>query len=277
MYNNWNYISAEVIVAEVKQKLKSYFDSGSITEALIPTYIDNALRRLKHLVLDYKEDIITVEDYKVKLPEDFAFLKDAYLLTRIDDLTTPVMSSKFEYYKKLYCNNCDPEDCGDEDCESLTVTTQTFPSWITTYLNPCLLRVYYNSKNYCTSETQGLNLTGPDMVKIHNKTMSTTFKESDIFIQYWTKPEDEHGPLIPEIIEVEDFIKAALFYNFFEDLYNSVTDESINVIERKLQFYRANYFAKYESALNWLKQESKQQVRDAITKQNRRFIKFVIN
>lgn len=277
MYNNFNYISSEVIVAEVKQELRSYFDSGSLNEALIPTYIDNAIRKLKILALEFRDDLLTVEDYKCKLPADFAYMKDAFMLTRIDDISTPVMSSKFEYYKKIYCDNCDPEDCGDEDCETFEQTTQTIPTWITRHLNPCLLRIYYTSREFCTADSQGIHWDSLDAIKIWNKTISSTFQQGEIYIQYWTKPEDEHGPLIPEIVEVENFVKAFLYYKFFEQLYNSVTDESINIIERKLQFYKREYYNHYESALNTLKAETKQQTRDNIRRQNRRFIKFIIN
>lgn len=271
MYNNWNYISSETLVAELKEELKSYFDSGSLTETLIPTYISNALRKLKVLVLEYKEDILTLDNYRAKLPSDFAYLKDAYLLCTVTNITNPVASTVFEYYKKTYCN-----DSCDTEYETFEKTTQTLPAWVSTNLNPTLLRVYFTSKTYCTSDCAGLSVRTDDEITINNKTMTATFPEGDIFIQYWNQPEDDFGPLIPEIVEVEDYVKAFLFYKLFEQLYNSVTDESINIIERKLQFYRANYYAKYESALNILKQESKQEMRDNISKQRKRFVKFII-
>jgi hypothetical protein len=34
-YENLNYINAESLIAEVKQELKSYFESGAISEILI--------------------------------------------------------------------------------------------------------------------------------------------------------------------------------------------------------------------------------------------------
>lgn len=273
MYNNFNYISSEILVAELKEELKSYFDSGSLSEALIPTYISNCLRKLKVMVLEYREDIITLDNFRVSLPSDFAYLKDAWLLTGTTTITNPVATSVFEYYKKTYCN-----DHCDTEYEEFTKTSTTLPSWVITNFNPCLLKVYYNSKSYCTSDCSGLKIVeDADVVKIYNKTLTATFSTGDIFIQYWTQPEDEFGPLVPEIIEVEDYVKAYLYYKLFEQLYNSVTDESINIIERKLQFYRQNYYGKYESALNILKQETKQEIRDNISRQKRRFVKFLIN
>ena len=46
-YDNTNFISSEPLVAEIKQELKSYFEAGAISEVLIPTFIDQALRKLR--------------------------------------------------------------------------------------------------------------------------------------------------------------------------------------------------------------------------------------
>lgn len=272
MYNNFNFISSEIIVAEVKQELSSYFDSGSLTETLIPTYIDNALRRLKMMVLQYEEDIVSVDNYRAKLPNNLSYLKDAFLCTAIKDVTNPVMTTKYEYYKKIYCN----DECGNE-YETFSQETQTIPSWIVTHMAPTLLRVYYTSRAFCSDDCNGLNSDSPEIIRINGKTLTASFSEGNIYIQYYSRPMDEHGPLIPELVEVEEFIKAAIYYNLFKILYNSVTDESINMIERKLAMYKQEYYAKYESALNMLKIQTKQQLRDGITKQRRRFVKFIIN
>ena len=272
MYNNFNFISSEVIVAEVKQELKSYFDSGLLTEVLMPTYIDNALRRLRVMVLDFKEEILPVENYRAKLPKDFSYLKDAFLCNTIMDVTNPTMSTTFEYFRRDICN-----DSCDTVNETFEKTTMTIPAWITTHLQPTLLRVYYGSRAFCSDDCNGLKSDGADVVRINKSTVTTSFEVGNLYIQYFARPEDEYGPLIPELVEVEEFIKAALYYNLFELLYNSVTDESINIIERKLGYYKQKYFSKYESALNTLKEETKQETRDNITKQGRRYMKFMIN
>ena len=54
-YEHINYISSDSIVAEVKQELKSYFEAGAISEVLIPTYIDQALKKLRVFALNLKK------------------------------------------------------------------------------------------------------------------------------------------------------------------------------------------------------------------------------
>lgn len=272
MYNDFEYVSSEVIVAEVKQKLKSYFDSGSISDALIPTYIDNCLRKLRMMVLELKEDILTVENYKAKLPDDFTYMKGAYLCNVVETYYNDIpVKNEYTYYKKVYCN----DTCGNE-YETFTQVTCETPSVTKRYLEPKPLKIYHGSKAFCTKDCKGLTLNAMDEIRLTKRTISANFETGDIYVQYFTRPEDEYGPMIPEIIEVEEYVKAYLFYQFFEDLYNSVTDESVNIIERKLQFYKNNYHQKHLAALNILKLQSTQQIRDGIEKQRRRFIKHII-
>jgi len=272
MYNNFNFISSDIISAEVKQRLKSYFDSGSLTEAMMPTYIDTALRKLRVMVLEYDETVVPIDNYKGRLPSDCAYVKDAFLCNTVYNVTNPTMTTTYEYYKKTYCN-----DTCDNEYETFEQTSVTIPSWIINNLSPTLLRIYYTSKAYCSDDCTGLQSGNGKIIKINKKTITAEFESGNLYIQYYRRPEDEYGPLIPEVVEVEEFIKAALYFELFKDLYNSVTDESINIIERKMAMYKQDYYAKLEAALNKLKEETKQQLRDNITKQRRRFMQFMIN
>lgn len=275
-YDSFTFISSDIIISEVKQQLKSYFDSGSLTEVLIPTYISTALRKLHHMVLEAKEDIIIVEDYRTRLPEDFEYLGDAFLIDRIDTVhTTTPITNTYEYYKKIYCH-----DSCENEYETFSQQTLTTPTWVTNHLSPVLLKVYYGSKNYCVDNCQGLlsQVSGSlTEVKVNGKTLSANFQRGTIFIKYFSTPTDDSGPLIPDVIEVEDYIKAYITFQLFDQLYNAVTDESINIIERKRALYKQEYYGKYEAALNMMKSQTKQQIRDGVTKDRKRFIKYIIN
>lgn len=67
-YANVEYITSEPLIAEVKQELKTYFEAGAISEVLIPSFIDQALRKLKVLALQPEEAVIRFENYKSELP-----------------------------------------------------------------------------------------------------------------------------------------------------------------------------------------------------------------
>jgi hypothetical protein len=272
MYKNFNFISSEIIVAEVKQRLSSYFDLGALKEILIPTYIHNALRKLRVMGMEYDETVLVIDNYKAKLPNDLMYLKDAYLCTKIFQTAHDVHTNVYEYYKKIYCN----DNCGNE-YETFSQVTQTLPNWVQTNLDPQLLKVYYTSKSYCSEDCKGLISDSLNVVTINKKTLSANFETGEIFIQYYKTPEDEHGPLIPELVEVEDYIKNTLYLRLYEDLFNNVSDESLNAIQAKMSYYKQEHRMTYESALNTLKEETRQQTRDNINKQKRRFIKFEIH
>jgi len=73
-YDNTNFISSEPLIAEVKQELKSYFEAGAISEVMIPTYIDQSLRKLRVMVLKPEELVLSFHNYKSELPCDFGLL-----------------------------------------------------------------------------------------------------------------------------------------------------------------------------------------------------------
>ena len=87
---------------------------------------------------------------------------------------------------------------------------------------------------------------------------------------------DDGIPLIPEILEVEEYIKSYLKFKFFETLWHSVMDESVNQIQSKFQYYRQDSLAKLQAALGYLMTYSRQQVADNVVKQKQRFFKYHI-
>lgn len=273
-YDNYNYISSGAIVAKVKQQLKSYFDSGSVTDVLIPTYIDNALRKLRYLILQEKEDIIDIENYKGVLPDDFSYLNNAYLCETVKVLTNPNFSSYSEWYRTVGCGTCvDRCVCDREVLDTVSVRTAEHTI---VYKRGAMVKVYYGSKNYCLDNSKSLQSTSELEIKIDKKTVSTNFASGSLYITYLTRPMDEYGPLIPEIIEVEEFVEACIVFEIFDQLMNSITDESQNQIFQKRQLYYANKLAKFQSARNFLLQETKQQMRDSLYNQRRRLRKYNI-
>ena len=275
MLQSYNFISSETLISQVKQGLRSYFDSGSLNEILIPTYIYDCLRKLGVRAMEYNEDFITIEEFKGKLPNNFLSLKDAYLCNSNYEVNSPITTSLFEYYKKVNCSDC-LEGC-DTECEVFTHKYESVPSWVITKMTPTLLKVNFSCKKHCSDDCKGIFENSDNVINISKKSISTNFNSGTIYLQYWSLPQDEDGLMVPEIVEVEQYIINYLYFKLFEELYHVVTDESINIIERKLQFYRQTQMQKYEAALNVLKSQTKQQVRDSIINQRKRMVKYTIS
>lgn len=273
-YNSHNFISSEAIVAKVKQQLKSYFDSGSLTDVLIPTYIDRALRKLKYMVLKGEDDVVEIENYMGKLPSDFSYLDRAYVCQALSVITNADFSSRGEWYRKITCDKCvDNCSCVTESLDIFSV--QTTSSNIT-YKMGEMMKIYYGSRKYCIPDAQSLRSTSLIEARIDKKTITTNFAHGSVYITYFSRPEDEFGPLIPEIVEVEEYIEAFIKFELFDQLWNAVTDESYNQISQKRQVYEREKYAKFEAARNTLKLETSQQVRDSIVNQRLRLKKFDI-
>jgi hypothetical protein len=275
-YENINFISSEPLIAEVKQELKSYFESGAISEILIPTFIDQALRKLKVMVLKPDDVILHFVNYKSELPCDFALLDRAVLYDSDITFSSGMTSLKGYWYQSYEvlegCVDCTPKT---EYFEQLMIPT---PGFKITMKNPKWVRVYHGSKSLCTEGCPNLNEPSPDIIQIHdNKTVSSSFEEGCIHVRYFSRPMDDDGiPTVPEILEVEEYIKAYLKFKFFEILWHSQIDESAAQVEKKFQYYKQDQLAKLQAAFSYLLTKTKQQIADSVVKSRKQFVKYHI-
>jgi hypothetical protein len=275
-YENINFISSEPIVAEVKQELKSYFEAGAISEVLIPTFIDQSLRKLKVMVLQPEETVAHFVNYKSELPCDFALLDRAALYDSQIEFSSGITTMNGYFYMSSDCS-FSGECCNDktEYFEQIFVSN---PGFKISMKMPRPIRVYHGSKALCTEQCANLYAPGPDIIQINNnRTMSASFEEGCIYVRYFARPTDEFGiPKIPEILEVEEYIKAYLKFKFFEMLWHSQLDESAAQIERKFQYYKQDQLAKLQAAFGYLLTKTKQQSADSVVKARNKFVKYHI-
>jgi len=276
-YANTPFISSEPLIAEVKQELKTYFEAGAISEVLIPTFIDQALRKLKVMVLEPEELVLNFTNYKSELPCDFALLDYAIHYDSETFWGQGVNSVKGTWYKSIQCTNgC--TDCGlkEEIYETVSVPT---PGFKITMKHPTWIRVYHGSKAMCTEGCENLNVSSENIIQIHpNKTVTSTFESGCVYIRYYSRPmDDDNLPMVPEILEVEEYIKSYLKFKFFEQLWHSVVDESQRQVEAKFQYYRQDQLAKLQAAFSYLLTYTKQQMADNVAKTRTRFNRFHIS
>lgn len=275
-YEHINFITSEPLIAEVKQELKSYFEAGAVSEVLIPTFIDQALRKLKVMVLKPEDAVLHFVNYKSELPCDFALLDRATLYDSDITFSAGMVALKGYWYQSYEvlegCVDCTPKT---EYFEQLMIPT---PGFKITMKNPKWLRVYHGSKSLCTEGCPNLTHPSPDVIQIHdNRTVSSSFEEGCIYVRYFARPVDDEGiPMVPEILEVEEYIKSYLKFKFFEMLWHSQLDESAAQIERKFQYYKQDQLAKLQAAFSYLLTKTKQQSADSVVKARNRFVKYHI-
>lgn len=274
-YLHTNFISSEPIITEVKQELKTYFEAGAVSEILIPTFIDQALRKLRVLVYKPEEAVVSFTNFKSELPYDFALL-DYALVYNSEVLWSPGVNSMTGYwYKGIDCSSCN--NCGEKD-EIYETISVPGPGFKIVMKEPKWIRVYHGSKALCTENCENLKAQSEDIIQIHNnKHLSSNFESGCVYIRYYARPMDDDGiPMIPEIYEVEEYIKAYLKFKIFELLWHSVVDESQRQVEAKFNYYRNDQLAKLQAALGYILTPTKQQMADNVVKMKNRFNKFHI-
>jgi hypothetical protein len=274
-YENPAYISSESLIAEIKQELKSYFESGAITEILIPTFIDQALRKLRVFAYKTEEAVLNFSNYTSELPCDFVLLDRALMYDHEVEWDSGMQTVLGSWYKSIKCTDCNDCTPGEEIYETVSVTGTGFslkmkqPRWI---------RVYHGSKQYCTEGCQNISVSSSNVLQItNNSKISSTFEDGCVYIRYFARPVDDDGiPMIPEILEVEEYVKSYLKFKFFELLWHSIMDESVNQIQSKFQYYRNDQLAKLQAALAYFMTYSKQHMADNMVKQKQKFFKYHI-
>lgn len=275
-YEHINFIPAETLIAEVKQELKHYFEAGSISEVLIPTFIDQALRKLKVMVLKPEEVVLHFVNYKSELPCDFALLDRAQLYESDIQFYSGISSLKGYWYQSIECTGgCDTCDPQEQIFEQILVPT---PGFKIIMRQPRWVRVYHGSKSLCTENCPNINSTAPDVIKIEdNKHVTATFESGCIYVRYFSRPTDDDGiPMVPEILEVEEYIKSYLKFKFFEMLWHGVVDETASQITGKFQYYKQDSLQKLQAAFAYLLTKTKQQIADSVVKGRNKFVKYHI-
>ena len=69
--------------------------------------------------------------------------------------------------------------------------------------------------------------------------MVTNFREGDIYLEYYSHQMDDNGyQMIPDNYRIQEYIRSYLKQKIFEVLYNQITDETFNQIEKKYVLYK---------------------------------------
>src|SRR5680860_784781 len=82
-YYKYNFVSPEPIYALVTEELKSYMDTGAIDNLLFPTYVDKCLKKLGKSSYTITQEVLFIEDFEARLPDNFHAVREAWMCTSI--------------------------------------------------------------------------------------------------------------------------------------------------------------------------------------------------
>ena len=127
-YYKYNFVSPEPVYATIKEELKSYFDTGAVDDLLFPTYLDKCLKKLGRTTYVISEEVLTIENFEARLPDNFYAVREAWLCT---DLPGRPYQTANSFYSQAVdqttiqvspvtvggqlCNHCNQSGCAG-DC-----------------------------------------------------------------------------------------------------------------------------------------------------------------
>lgn len=251
-YYKYNFISPEHIYANVREELKSYFDTGAIDTVMFPVYVEKCLRKLGKGAYIILETVLHIKDFESRLPDNFYAVREAWLCTNIAATPYRTPSSFYSQASSVESIQLSPliingeeVQCPDpnDDCSCMPNVIQsvykTNNQIMLQYKKLYLLKPGNISvQKDCSVDCLNFGSTGPESFDIRDNKFLTSFRNGDVYLIYYATDYDESGNLlIPENYRIEEYIEAYLKYKVFETLLNRVHDETYNILSNKLMYY----------------------------------------
>jgi len=268
-YYKYNFVSPEPIYSTVKEELKSYFDTGAVDDLLFPTYLDKCLRKLGRTTYVISEEILHIEDFEARLPDNFYAVREAWMCTEIPQYPYRSANSFYSQAASQDTIQVSPVISAGQPCTNLECTTGC-PECM-----PELIQAVYKTNNEITRSYQRSHLLQPgnisargkcdvnytdnwefysrpvntpqftpfsnsyDSFDVRDNKFVTNFRCGVVHLVFYSTEYDSIGnQMIPDNYRIREFLEAYIKYKVFETLANQINDETFNQIQQKLAYYK---------------------------------------
>lgn len=254
-YYSYSFVSPEPQYATVKEELKSYFDTGAIDDLMFPTYLNKCLNKLGKSGYYITNEVLEIQDYQCRLPDNFYAVREAWLCTNINALPYQSPNSFYSQAASETTIQVSPVISNGEPCTNLECTTgcptcmpeliqavyKTNNEVTRSYTKKYLLKPGNISvKSHCTLDCKNFGSSAPDSFDIRDNKFVVSFKEGDVYLVFYATEYDGVGnQMIPDNYRVKEYIEAFLKFKCFETLTNQVNDETFNQLNQKMGFYKS--------------------------------------
>src|SRR5665647_851279 len=92
-YYKHNFISPESTYAIVLEELKAYTDTGAVDSLLFPSYLDKCLRKLGRTTYVISEEMLYIENFEARLPDNFYAVREAWLCEELNNISYQTANS----------------------------------------------------------------------------------------------------------------------------------------------------------------------------------------
>lgn len=248
-YYKYDFVSPEPSYALVKEELKSYFDTGAVDDLMFPTYLNKCLEKLGKGSYVIAEELLYLDDYEARLPDNFHKMREAWLCTQINGF--PYRSANSFYSQAAStdtiqvspvtsggqpCTNidCVTPGCNGAECmpELIQAVYKTNNEMAVSYSRQYLLKPgNISTKSHCSDDCKNFGSSAADTFDIRDNKFVTNFAKGTVYIVFYATDYDKGGnQLIPDNYFIKDYIEKFLKYKVFETLCNQVNDETFNQI-----------------------------------------------
>jgi len=276
-YYKYAFVSPEPVYSTVKEELKSYFDTGAVDDLLFPTYLDKALKKLGRTTYVITDEVLFVEDFEARLPDNFYAVREAWMTTEVANY--PYQSASSFYSQAVsestiqvspltiggtQCNNGGCQDPGCEgNCMPVLIqavykTTNSVARGFTHnyLLKPGSISARKNCDvSYTNNFTPGS--ASIDSFDIRDNKFVTNFRNGVVHLIFYATEYDEIGnQLIPDNYRIREYVEAFLKFKVFETLTNQTVDETFNQLQQKLMYHKQAYEEAFIMAMIEVKKET---------------------
>lgn len=277
-YYKYNFVTPEPVYATVKEELKSYFDTGAVDDLLFPTYLDKALKKLGRTTFVISEEVLFIEDFQSRLPDNFYAVREAWMCTEVAGY--PYQSANSFYSQAANATTiqvapltiggtpCTQPGCQDPACNGTCMPSLVQAVYKTNntvargFTHEYLLKpgnisakqncgVEYTNNWDFYAEAPPIHEFTPgaasyDSFDIRDNKFVTNFRNGVVHLLFYATEYDEIGnQLIPDNYRIREYVEAFLKFKIFEMLTNQTNDETFNQLQQKMMYYKQAYEEAY--------------------------------
>jgi hypothetical protein len=288
-YYKYNFVSPEPVYSTVKEELKSYFDTGAVDDLLFPTYLDKCLKKLGRTTFVISEEVLFIEDFQARLPDNFYAVREAWMCTEVAGYPYQTANSFYSQAANATtiqvapltiggtpCNRpgCQVPQC-DGTCmpELVQAVYKTNNTVARGFTHEYLLRpgnisarqncgVEYTNNWDFYAEAPPIHEFTPgaasyDSFDIRDNKFVTNFRNGVVHLLFYATEYDEIGnQMIPDNYRIREYVEAFIKFKIFEMLTNQTNDETFNQLQQKMMYHKQAYEEAYIMAEIEMKKQS---------------------
>lgn len=253
-YYKYNFVSPEPVYALVKEELKSYFDTGAVDDLLFPTYLDKCLKKLGQSSYVISQELLYIEDFEARLPDNFYAVREAWLCTSIPGYPYQTANSFYSQAASETTIQISPVTSNGQPCTNLECTTgcpTCMPTLVqAVYKTNQQVAVEYHRQYLlkpgnisvranCSLDCANFGSSAADSFDIRDNKFVTNFRNGVVHLVFYSTEYDNVGnQMMPDNYRIREFIEAFIKYKVFETLANQTNDETFNQLQQKLVYYK---------------------------------------